>query len=157
MKETAKLGSSVGNAVTATDTDNDPLLYSLTDGDTDLTADGIQHENDDLATDSDGTATPSRSDGESQWFKIDAKTGQIAVSTSKSQSAVTTEFDQEANDPNISYTVTVTSTDPSGSKATVQVTISVGKVDEAPGITLVDWVIRWMQPQPLTYPAMSSW
>ena len=33
VKETAKVGSSVGNAVTATDTDNDPLLYSLTDGD----------------------------------------------------------------------------------------------------------------------------
>ena len=33
VKETAKAGSSVGNAVTATDADNDPLLYSLTDGD----------------------------------------------------------------------------------------------------------------------------
>ena len=33
VKETAKTGSSVGNAVTATDADNDPLLYRLTDGD----------------------------------------------------------------------------------------------------------------------------
>ena len=30
VKETAKTGSSVGNAVTATDADNDPLLYTLT-------------------------------------------------------------------------------------------------------------------------------
>ena len=29
VKETAKTGSSVGNAVTATDADNDPLLYTL--------------------------------------------------------------------------------------------------------------------------------
>ena len=29
VKETAKVGSSVGNAVTATDADNDPVLYTL--------------------------------------------------------------------------------------------------------------------------------
>ena len=45
MKETAKTGSSVGNAVTATDADNDPLLYSLTDGDEDPDADGVQYVN----------------------------------------------------------------------------------------------------------------
>ena len=136
VKETAKIGSSVGNAVTATDANNDPLLYRLTDGDTDLTTDGIQHENDDIATDTDGTATPSSTDGDSQWFQINSKTGQISVSTSKTQSAVTTEFDQEADTPNTSYTVTVTAIDPSGSTRTVQVTINVAEVDEAPVISL---------------------
>ena len=33
VRETAKIGDSVGNAVTASDADNDPLLYTLTDGD----------------------------------------------------------------------------------------------------------------------------
>ena len=32
MRETAEVGDSVGNPVTASDSDNDPLLYSLTDG-----------------------------------------------------------------------------------------------------------------------------
>ena len=32
VKETAKAGSSVGNAVVATDADNDPLLYSAGPG-----------------------------------------------------------------------------------------------------------------------------
>ena len=43
VKETAETGSSVGNAVTATDADNDPLLYRLEDGDTDPATEGIQH------------------------------------------------------------------------------------------------------------------
>ena len=34
VRETAKAGSSVGNAVVATDADNDPLLYTLDDGTT---------------------------------------------------------------------------------------------------------------------------
>ena len=71
VKETAKVGSSVGNAVTATDSDNDPLLYRLTDGDEVADEEGVQYTNSDDATDSDGTATPSSTDGESQWFKID--------------------------------------------------------------------------------------
>ena len=29
VKETAKAGSSIGNAVVATDADNDPVLYTL--------------------------------------------------------------------------------------------------------------------------------
>ncbi len=131
VKETAKTGSSVGNAVTATDADNDPLLYSLTDGDENANDDGVQYVDSD-----DNEDTPERSDGHSQWFQINARSGQVSVSSSKSQSDVRTEFDQEAADPNTSYTVTVTATDPSGSNSTVQVMIAVGAVDEAPVISL---------------------
>ena len=131
VKETAKTGSSVGNAVTATDADNDPLLYSLTDGDEDTTTDGVQYVDSDSNDD-----TPARSDGHSQWFGINAKSGQISVSSSKTQAAVTAEFDQEAATPNTSYTVTVTATDPSGSNSTVQVMVAVDAVDEAPVISL---------------------
>ena len=45
VRETAKVGDSVGNAVTASDADNDPLLYTLTDGDSDPATEGVQHEN----------------------------------------------------------------------------------------------------------------
>ena len=105
VKETAEVGSSVGNAVTATDADNDPLLYSLTTGD---------------------------GDDESTEFKIDARTGQISVKE------VGAGFDREGPDREENYGVTVTATDPSGSKAEVKVTINVVGVNEAPTIDRTD-------------------
>ena len=83
----------MGNAVTATDTDNDPLLYSLTDGD-EGDAEGIQYEDSDTNEDTPAT------DGDSQWFSVSDKTGQISVSTSKSQSDVMAEFNQDVEEPN---------------------------------------------------------
>ena len=106
VKETAKVGSSVGNAVTATDADNDPLLYGLdkvtayrhisdttTDPDTvtiydevilDLGVDGtLGGENDvggdgDLGTDDDVINEDTTVDV-TDLFTIDSKTGQISV------------------------------------------------------------------------------
>ena len=136
LKETAAPGSSVGNAVTATDADNDPLLYSLTDGDETPDVDGqadtigVQHVDSDENLD-----TPSNRDGDSTWFSVNARTGQITVSSSKSQADVRARYNQEADTPNTSDLVIVTATDPSGSTASVQVTINVEEVNEGPAIT----------------------
>ena len=39
VSETAKVGATIGNAVVATDADNDPLLYTLVDYDNPLQGD----------------------------------------------------------------------------------------------------------------------
>ena len=72
VRETAEVGDSVGNPVVASDTDNDPLLYSLTDGeaDTDPATPGIQYTDSDTDADNDAAT-----DGHSRNFKIDSKTG----------------------------------------------------------------------------------
>ena len=125
VKETAKVGSSVGNPVVASDADNDPLLYELLDGadeDTDANTDGVQYADSD-----EDTATPADRDGDSTNFKIDAKTGQITTAEKMP--------DQDVETPDeTGYTVTVTATDPSGSIAMANVTISIEEVDEAPSI-----------------------
>ena len=131
VRETAKVGDSVGNAVTASDADNDPLLYTLTDGDEDTGTDGVQHVNSDSDTDTDGTATPNDRDGHSTNFKIDRKTGQIT--TAKEMP------DQDVDTPDAeSYNVIVTATDPSGSMNTVALTITIVNVNEPPVITVGD-------------------
>ena len=120
MSETAKIGASIGNAVVATDADNDPLLYTLADYD-----------------DPDQTGDAEVDD--SRWFKIDRKTGQISAASPSNQAALTAALDQEADSPVSTFMVTVTATDPSGADATETVTISVDGVNEAPVITrLVD-------------------
>ena len=131
VKENAKVGSSVGNPVVASDADNDPLLYSLTDGDEDANTAGVTHVNTDIDTDSDGTATPDSMDGDSLLFAIDRKTGQITTKGTHDDN-----FDRETAANPESYTVTVTATDPSGSMAQVQVVITIDDVDEAPTIAL---------------------
>ena len=55
VNETAKLGASIGAPVVATDSDNDPLLYSLADYD-------------------DPTEDPANEEDAAQWFAIDDKT-----------------------------------------------------------------------------------
>ena len=77
VAENAGKGSGVGKPVSATDADSDVLLYSLEDGN--LTGTPPAHVNDDVATDADGTATPSSSDGDSRHFTIDPTTGQIKI------------------------------------------------------------------------------
>ena len=51
---------------------------------------------------------------DSQWFKIDNKTGQIAVTSKMSQDDVTGAFDQDVVEPREEFMVKVTATDPSG-------------------------------------------
>jgi hypothetical protein len=128
VRETAKVGDSVGNAVTASDADNDPLLYTLTDGEADAEPNtpGIQYTDSDDPPD---TTNDPATDGDSKNFKIDRKTGQITTAADMP--------DQDAATPDAtSYVVRVTATDPSGSTNTVVVTISIVNVDEAPVITL---------------------
>ena len=64
VKETAKHGSSVGNAVVATDADNDPLLYTLAG------------EAPAAFTAAPADATPPNS---ADLFAVDKRTGQISV------------------------------------------------------------------------------
>ena len=123
VRETAKAGDSVGNAVTASDSDNDPLLYSLVGESVDLTG---------------GTPANPTVDAD-DLFTIDKKSGQISVKSG----ANTDYFDRETysttgTDTPLEYTVTVTAEDPSGSQGMVTVTIQVAAVDEAADISLAD-------------------
>ena len=130
VNETADVGASVGNAVTATDADNDPLIYRMT---------GV---NTGLHTDDDGTADETVNSA--TLFKIDRKTGQISVKDKSKldfeayattlDDAGTTDVDERA----LVYTVNVTATDPSGAVTDPSpqlVTINVTPVDEPPVIT----------------------
>ena len=120
VSETAKIGASIGNAVVATDADNDPLLYTLADYDD-------PDQVDDAEVD------------DSRWFKIDRKAGQISAATPSNQAALTAALNQEPTaDATTSFMVRVTATDPSGADATETVTINVAGVNEAPVITRVD-------------------
>ena len=65
-------------------------------------------------------------------FKIDRKTGQITTA------AEMPDQDAVPRSEATSYTVTVTATDPSGSNATVVVTINIVDVNEPPVITVGD-------------------
>ena len=117
VSETAKIGASIGNAVVATDADNDPLLYTLADYDD-------PDQVDDAEVD------------DSRWFKIDRKTGQISAATPSNQAALTAALNQEPTaDATTSFMVRVTATDPSGADATETVTINVAAVDESPVVT----------------------
>ena len=131
VKETATAGSSVGNAVVATDSDNDPLLYKL-DGGVAISLTGG------TAPNADPQVYPDN------LFTINAMTGQISVKSG----AETKHLDREtfttggttlgADDAVLEYTVTITATDPSGSQGMVEVTIKVKEVNEAPVISRAD-------------------
>ena len=135
VRETAKAGSSIGNPVVASDTDNDPLLYSLA-GVKDVDGDG----DDDTYTASPEGGVTAVDPG--ALFKIDNKTGQISVKSDANLSLLnieayaTTGTTAGAEGSALEYVVTITATDPSGSKATVTVTIEVMAVNEGPDITL---------------------
>ena len=80
-------------------------------------------------------------DGHSLLFKIDNKTGQISVNGDQSAA-----FDREATPATpASYSLRVIATDPSGSQATVVVTVNVEDVDEAPTIALADASLQTAQ------------
>ncbi len=132
VSETAKAGASIGNAVVATDADNDPLLYTLAGGAITYTA---------SPTGDDAPTPPADS---SALFTIDKKTGQISVKGSANlaflnvEAYATTGTPAGADDSALAYTVTITATDPSGADTMVTVTINVAAVDEAPVITRDD-------------------
>ena len=65
-------------------------------------------------------------DDSSNKFSIDSATGQIEVGE-----GMTLDFDTEP----ITYTVTVTATDPSGENDTIPVTINITDVNETPVVT----------------------
>ena len=169
VDETAKVGSSIGDPVAATDSDNDPLLYGLVDYDDpyqgDLDDDGLfgdtfTEENlgrdvngdgtidnaaalteEDLDRDFNGDGTIDTAEvlqveevDDSQWFKIDGKTGQVSVTSTMSQDDVTKAFDQDVETPTEEFMVKVTATDPSGAMGDITVTIEVEAIDEAPAI-----------------------
>ena len=75
---------------------------------------------------------------DSQWFKIDNKTGQIAVTSKMSQDDVTEAFDQDVVAPREEFMVTVRATDPSGATGDITVTIEVEAIDEGPSIARAD-------------------
>ena len=146
LKETAKGGSSVGNAVTASDSDNDPLLYSM-DGGAAINLTGI----------GDTAATTADAD---DLFAIDDKSGQISVKSGANTDYLDREkyFTTAAADPEpakLEYEVMVKATDPSGSMATVTVTIQVTPVDEAPVITLVPAGLTDQQTATITTPGQT--
>ncbi len=139
VDETAKVGASVGNAVTATDADNDPLIYRLTGEN--FTLEPTVDSEDTTSGDS-GDAVVVKSQ---DLFKIDRKSGQISVKDDDYldfDKYATTLDDPDTDDDEraLVYTVNVTATDPSGAitdPSPQKVTIKVAPVDEAPKITRV--------------------
>ena len=113
VDENVDVGSSVGDAVSASDPDNDVLIYTLEDG----------VETDNEADSDDNPATSSSRDGDSTSFTIDSSSAQIKTAV---------ELNYEAATPQISYSVTVIATDPSGAATRQIVTIALGDVNEAP-------------------------
>ena len=122
VKDGATAGTSIGDPVSATDADNDPLLYSMGVADNDLTNTTFEAKTVAFG----GTDYVSTAD-DPGYFDIDPTTGQISV---KNADAADYESTQAATDK--AYVVTVTATDPSGSFATIDVIIVVDDVDEAP-------------------------
>ena len=105
VMEDASAGTAVGAPVSATDTDatNSPEVLTYT-------LDGTNNNNDDAP------------------FEIDSSTGQIRV---KVGATLNFEVAQDANTDNM-YEVTVTATDPGRMESTIDVTIEVIDVNEAP-------------------------
>ena len=127
MNEETAEGVSVGKLVSATDADGDDLLYSLEDGGEDADNDGIvdAHADDDR-----DTSTPEARDGDSTRFTIDGRTGQLKAKVKLS-------FEADAGAANNCVAknaceLTVKATDPSGAPKSVQVSVSVKDVNEAP-------------------------
>ena len=120
VDEEAAVGTSIGDPVSATDADNDPLLYGLAD-------------TPDLKIGADGAAR----------FTIDPESGQIKVGVRLDNDAADGSRDEDTpaqTDPaldantldNDEYVLRVTATDPSGASATINVVVTVNDVDEAP-------------------------
>ena len=104
VEENTEAGRNIGDPVSATDAESDPLTYSLS-----------------------GTDAAS--------FDIVQATGQLKTKVA---------LDRETKE---TYTVTVTATDPSGLFDTIEVTINVANVNEAPVVTVT---------APVRYPENST-
>ena len=116
-------GANVGKPVTATDPDNDVLVYSIESVgyDTDL---------------SDSTEPVAEASGKFS-FSIDSRSGQLKttkklVSDNSGTTGATADTTGEHT-----YTVTVKATDPSGASEMQPVTVTVNDVNDAPKITAV--------------------
>ena len=144
VAENSAEGAAVGKPVSATDKDSDVLVYSLEDGNmvpdettTDDAEDMRHHDND--ANDKNNSK-----DGDSTNFTIDSATGQIKVKNDElnfetAADVVLTTATGATNDQvtasegsRNTYIVTVIATDPSGARATQEVTITVTNANEAP-------------------------
>ena len=106
VDENAK-GAQVGKPITAKD-DDDALLYKLDDGST-------------------GTVGTQNSIDETALYKIDERTGQITTKEKLDANA-----SDDADDNEVTHTVRVTVTDPSGASESVFVVITVNNVNDAP-------------------------
>ena len=113
VSESTAVGDSVGDPVTATDTDNDTLAYEL---------------DDDAVFDNELVAA-----SDLQFFDIDMETGQIAVAQELDYDAVGQSRATGAVAG--TYTVIVRATDPSGLADNITVTITAENANEAPVVT----------------------
>ena len=123
-------GANVGRPITATDADNDVLLYSITAGGATSDGKGGDAGSKDLA-------------GVKALFSIDTRSGQLKTKTktldSDDDGLVDTDNDSNAgsddNNGESTYTLTVTATDPSGATGTATVTVTINDVNDDPKIT----------------------
>ena len=107
VPESTAVGDPVGDAVTATDTDNDTLTYEL-------------------------IAVASPNDEDDEFFDIDMATGQITVAQGLDYDAV---GDRTTTATAGTYMVIVRATDPSGLADDITVTITARNVNEDPVVT----------------------
>ena len=116
------MGTSIGKAVAATDADNDVLVYELVD-----------------ATDNQDppVAIPANV-GDKATFKIDRNTGQIKLGEKVNFEA------EDGGTPKTTYIVRVKASDPSGADASVDVTIMVDDVNEAPAFATAAVTTLWV-------------
>ena len=108
VNENAK-GANVGKPVSATDGDDDVLLYTLGDGDTDTAPTAAEI---------------------AEWFSIDSRTGQITTKIKLDSHIESANADTDANERKMK--VLVTATDPSGAPGTAVVEITINNINDAP-------------------------
>ena len=119
-----KKGVNVGKPVMARDADGDVLLYSIAAAGTMDDGEGT-----------DDTDVTNLTD----LFSIDPRSGQLStkVDSLNSDDSGTTGATADANGE-VSYTITVTATDPSGAPGTAMVTVTITDINDAPKITAAD-------------------
>ena len=112
LNENTAGGVSIGKPVSASDADNDVLVYS------------IRPDPETPASDDPGTLNIQESPTQGSMFSIDGSTGQLKTKD---------KFDYEAATPVLrTFIVNVIARDPSGSATTQKVTIDLQDVNEAP-------------------------
>ena len=113
-------GANVGAAVSATDADNDVLLYTITAG----------------GASNDGKGNGGTQDLEAikKLFSIDPRTGQLKtkVDTLNSDDDGNTGTDDTHTPKEAQYTLTVTATDPSGADDSTVVTVTINDTNDTP-------------------------